>query len=111
MYKLSFYVPATHLDVVKNALFAQGAGRIGNYSHCAWQTKGTGQYCPQEGANPFKGKQQEIMYAIEYKVEMVCKDELLPQLLTTLVAMHPYEEPAYEAYKITTLDLADVNQA
>ena len=109
MYRITFYVPETHLDQVKNALFAAGAGRVGNYSHCAWQTKGVGQYCPLEGSRPFKGKHQEIMYTAEYKVEMVCKDALLTNLLKILVEVHPYEKPAYEAYKITTLELADAH--
>ena len=43
MYKLSFFVPPSHVDVVKNAVFAAGGGRIGNYDHCAWQTLGQGQ--------------------------------------------------------------------
>ena len=72
MYQINFYVPETHLEQVKNALFAQGAGRIGNYSHCAWQTKGQGQYCPLAGSKPFSGEQDKIMHETEYKVEMVC---------------------------------------
>ena len=104
MYQINFYVPETHLEQVKNALFEQGAGRIGNYSHCAWQTKGQGQYCPLAGSKPFSGEQDKIMHETEYKVEMVCSDDLLPKLLNTLVDVHPYEEPAYQVYKIITKD-------
>ncbi len=46
MYKICFYVPESHLEKVKEALFATGAGRIGDYDHCCWQTRGTGQFRP-----------------------------------------------------------------
>ena len=55
MFKLIYYVPDTHLDLTKTAVFNAGAGTIGNYEHCAWQVLGTGQFKPLKGANPFIG--------------------------------------------------------
>ncbi len=57
MYLLLFYVPETHIELVKNAIFEAGAGKVGLYSHCSWQTQGVGQFMPLAGSNPHLGKQ------------------------------------------------------
>lgn len=104
MYKIAFYVPKSHLERTKNALFAKGAGKIGPYDCCAWQTLGTGQYRPLVGSQPYQGKQDKIENAPEYLVELVCEDNLLKIILQELVRVHPYETPAYSAWKIITLE-------
>ena len=104
MYRISFYVPDEHCEAVKNALFAIGAGKIGDYEQCAWQTQGTGQYLPLPNSQPYQGKANQLSKTIEYKVEMVCPDAIINKALQTLVLAHPYETPAYEAYKIATAD-------
>ena len=100
MYRISFYVPESHLEQVKQALFDAGAGRFKNYDCCAWQTLGTGQFRPLVGSSPFIGKTNAIELGQEYKVEMICKDELIKQAITALKTAHPYEELAYEFYRI-----------
>ena len=104
MVKLNFFVPESHLDTVKTALFAAGAGKIGNYDSCCWQTKGTGQFRPLEGSDPFigskGGKNSEIEQVVEYKVELVCEDALIRDVITALKASHPYEEPAYDVIRL-----------
>ncbi|WP_423063202.1 NGG1p interacting factor NIF3 [Candidiatus Paracoxiella cheracis] len=100
MHKISFYVPESHLDIVKNALFNKGAGKIGDYSHCAWQTKGFGQFKPLAGSQPHIGKQDNIETVEEYLVEMVCDDHYLNDALAELLDVHPYETPAYAAWEI-----------
>ncbi|OGO91907.1 MAG: NGG1p interacting factor NIF3 [Coxiella sp. RIFCSPHIGHO2_12_FULL_44_14] len=102
MYKISFYVPTTHLDSVKETLFSAGAGRVGLYDHCAWQTLGTGQFRPLPGSDPTIGQHHVIEQVEEYLVEMVCEDHCLKIVLDTLVKAHPYETPAYAAWKIQT---------
>ncbi len=102
MYRVCFYVPETNLEEVKQAMFSAGAGKIGNYSNCCWQIKGQGQYIPSADSNPHLGKPEEKHIEAEYKVEMSCADEILPEVLKALLHSHPYEEPAYEAYKIIT---------
>lgn len=99
MYKISFYVPKTHLEEVKNALFAAGAGRIGAYDCCAWQTKGIGQFRANVGANPFIGRKEQIETVEEYKVELVCDDKLIEAVMRAFKNTHPYEEPAYSVIK------------
>ncbi|ABS77168.1 NGG1p interacting factor NIF3 [Coxiella burnetii] len=100
MYKLTFYVPETHLENVKNALFAKGAGKVGKYDCCAWQTLGTGQYRPLSGSQPHLGSEGQIETVKEYLVEMVCDDKYLKAVLEELLQVHPYETPAYASWKI-----------
>lgn len=104
MYLISFYVPESHLEQVKQALFAKGAGNIGNYDSCAWSVKGTGQFRPCKGSSPYSGVMGTISFETEYKVEMVCHDHLIQEALKELLRAHPYEEPAYHAIKLLTLD-------
>ena len=96
MYKLCFYVPATHLEIVKNAVFDTGAGQVGDYDRCCWQTLGQGQFRPLEGSNPFLGQQGWVEQVAEYKVELVCDDHLIEAAIQALIDAHPYEEPAYD---------------
>lgn len=103
MYILCFYVPEADADAVKDALFAVGAGRIGNYDSCAWQTSGTGQFRPLAGSEPHIGEQDLLSHVDEFKVELVCEDHLIKTAIETLLAAHPYEEPAYHALKVQSL--------
>lgn len=102
MLKLNFYVPESHLEIVKNALFAKGAGRYEAYDQCCWQVLGKGQFRPLDGSQPFLGQTGQLETVDEYKVEMVCDEALIKVILQTLVEIHPYEEPAYEVYPILT---------
>lgn len=103
MYKLCFYVPKSHLESVKNALFAKGAGKIGQYDCCAWQTKGEGQFRPLAESQPFLGEKDKLESVAEYKVEMVCDDNLIHDAISALKASHPYEEPAYDVWRLSDL--------
>lgn len=103
MFKLAFFVPETHLEAVKYAVFQAGGGRIGNYDCCAWQVKGIGQFRALEGANPFIGKQNEIEQLDEWKVELVVADHLIKEVIAAMRAAHPYEEPAYDVWKLEIL--------
>ena len=76
MYKLVFFVPESHLEAVKSAIFATGAGRIGHYDSCCWQTLGQGQFRPLPGSNPHLGTLNQTCQVPEYRVELVCADEL-----------------------------------
>jgi hypothetical protein len=100
MHKITLYVPETHLEPVKAALFAAGAGRIGLYDSCSWQVKGEGQFRPQAGANPFLGQVGAIETVAEYKVELVCADDCITAAIQALRSAHPYEEPAYDVVKV-----------
>ena len=95
IYQINFYVPASHLDEVKTALFVAGAGRYKNYDQCCWQVLGEGQYRPLNGAQPHKGSALECEQVSEYRVEMICEKNCLKAVLSALITSHPYEEPAY----------------
>lgn len=98
MYKICFYVPPSHVEQVKQAMFTAGAGKIGCYSHCAWQVLGEGEYLPLAGSKPFLGQPQQIAKESEYKVEMICADTEINAVITALKATHPYEVPAYQVF-------------
>ncbi|ADZ89964.1 NIF3 1 [Marinomonas mediterranea] len=103
MYSLVFYVPETHLEVVKDAVFAVGGGQIGDYEKCCWQTLGQGQFKPTANATPFIGEAGGDVESVdEYRVEMVLKSELKVQVVTALKSAHPYEEVAYHLISIET---------
>lgn len=103
MYQLGFYVPGSHLDAVKSALFDKGAGRIGDYEACCWQVLGEGQFCPTAGSQPFIGAHNQLEKLDEWKVEMVCEDHLIKDVVATLKTIHPYEEVAYTVYRLVDL--------
>lgn len=103
MYKLAFFVPESHLEAVKHAVFATGAGRIGQYDHCCWQVKGEGQFRALAGSNPFLGQQGQVEKVEEFRVELVCSDELIRQAVAAMKQAHPYEEPAYDVFQLADL--------
>ena len=99
-FKLIFYVAKPDLDRVKTAIFDTGAGRIGNYSHCSWEVLGFGQFKPLQGANPSIGEVNKIEKIEEYRVEVLCREEVVPEAIMALRKSHSYEEPAFEVVKI-----------
>ncbi len=100
MYKLSFFVPPSHVEQVKRAVFAAGGGRIGAYDHCAWQVLGQGQFRPLDASQPFLGQTGVVEQVTEWKVELVVEDALIEAVVTALKHSHPYETPAYEVWRL-----------
>lgn len=103
MLKLTFFVPEEYAERVKQAVFDAGAGRIGDYEHCAWQCLGTGQFRPMQGANPFLGNVGDLETAPELRVEMVCEDAYIDAVIKALKTAHPFEEPAYDVIQVLDL--------
>lgn len=104
MYKLAFYVPESHLEQVKSAVFAAGAGHIGNYDQCCWQVLGVGQFRPLAGSHAFIGELNQRTQVNEYRVEMVCKEALVKTVVAALRQAHPYEEPAYDVWHLLEVE-------
>ena len=102
MYKLCCYVPESHLEAVKAALFAAGAGRIGDYDSCCWQVPGQGQFRPLSGSNPFVGQLGEVERVTETRVEMVCEAHNIKAAVKAMREAHPYEEPAWDVVALVT---------
>lgn len=100
MYKICFFVPKEEKERVKAAMFLAGAGKIGNYDSCAFEFQGRGQFRALEGSNPFIGEQNKLEFVDEYKVEMVCSEQTIQNVVFALKKNHPYETPAYEVFKM-----------
>jgi hypothetical protein len=96
--KLVVFVPAGSLDAVRDALFAAGAGRIGEYERCSWYTEGTGTFRPLPGANPAVGAVGEEEHVPELRLETVFPAARRHEVVAALRAAHPYEEPAFDVY-------------
>ncbi len=94
--KLSTFVPKAHIDNVRDALFAAGAGKISNYSDCSFSHPGTGTFKAEDGAEPFTGKIGERTYEDEIKIEVILPGYLKAAVLEALFTAHPYEEVAYD---------------
>ncbi|MBV53959.1 MAG: NGG1p interacting factor NIF3 [Coxiellaceae bacterium] len=102
MFHIHCYVPKSHLHQVKDALFEAGAGRLGHYSQCCWETKGTGQFCPNDSAQSFTVKADTVTTIEEYKIELVCQTDKIDAARKALIESHPYETPAYGILPIST---------
>ncbi len=95
-HKIEVYVPASHAGDVKQAMFDAGAGKLGNYDRCCFQTRGTGQFRPLEGAEPFIGSTGEEETVGEWKLEMICAEDKLRAVIQAMRSVHPYETPAFQ---------------
>lgn len=104
LFKIEFYVPETHLAAVKSAMFAAGAGKVGPYENCAWQTLGQGQYRPLDGSNPHLGTTGNIETIAEYKVELVCEKSYVKAVIAAMLATHPYETVAHSLIPLLATD-------
>lgn len=99
--KLVTYVPLSHADAVRDALFVAGAGHIGNYSETSFNTQGNGTFKGNENTNPYTGEAGKRETENEIKIETIYPAQLESKLLMALVLAHPYEEVAYDLYAIT----------
>ena len=99
--KLVTYVPVNYADKVRDALFAAGAGQIGNYTEVSFNTEGTGTFKAGENADPFVGQKGIIQKEPEIKIEVVYPVNLENKILVALFMEHPYEEVAYDLYALT----------
>ncbi|ODV89164.1 hypothetical protein CANCADRAFT_3798 [Tortispora caseinolytica NRRL Y-17796] len=105
-YKLMFLVLPKFSEKVKKAVFDAGAGQIGNYGLCSFETRGVGQFMPLEGANPAEGKIGELYRDDEIKVEVLVEGSKIRNVVKALKEAHPYEVPVYDA---DSMDLPEVD--
>ena len=103
MHKLTVYVPESHLEPVKDALFGAGAGCYAAYDRCCWQVLGQGQFRPLAGSAPFIGQAGVLERLPEWRVEMICKDAAVAAVTAALRAAHAYEEPAFDWVRLSEL--------
>ncbi|MBT9168137.1 MAG: GTP cyclohydrolase 1 type 2 [Syntrophomonadaceae bacterium] len=98
--KIAVFVPDGHEDKIRDALAAAGAGWIGSYSHCTFQSPGTGTFFPGEGTNPYSGEQGKLERIAEVRLETIYPVELRKRVVSAMLKAHPYEEAAYDLYPL-----------
>jgi dinuclear metal center YbgI/SA1388 family protein len=98
--KLVVYVPESHADAVREAIGNAGAGHIGNYSHCTFNSRGTGTFLPQDGANPFIGEAGKLEKVEEVRIETIFPASIQKKVISSMLKVHPYEEVAYDVYPL-----------
>lgn len=100
MYKLIVFVPKNYCEKFKEELFKVGAGSFGNYSHCAFESTGLGQFKPLDGANPTLGGVGEVEKVEEIRLETIVSQNVIEEVIKRLYIAHPYEEPAFDLIKL-----------
>ena len=105
--KIIVTVPSDYTEKLRDAICSEGAGIIGNYSHCSSITKCIGTFMPNNSANPFIGESNKLEYVEEDKLEVVCPVDKVKSVIAKLREVHPYEEPAIDI--IPLLDEKDFN--
>jgi hypothetical protein len=99
-HKLVWFVPEAALEATREAVFAAGAGRIGDYERCSWYTEGTGTFFGGEGASPTIGERGREERVPELRLETVYPVDREEDVLRALRETHPYEEPAFDLYPL-----------
>ena len=102
--KLVVFVPDAHVTTILDALFAQNAGRIGNYSCCSFRSEGVGTFKPGEGATPAVGESGALNEVRESRVEVQVGHDDVDRLVDALKQVHPYETVAYDVYPLSARD-------
>ena len=102
-YKLVIYVPVVNGDEVRQAIGEAGAGRVGNYVNCSFTSRGVGRFLPLDGANPAIGEVGKAEAVEEERIEVTVDESALASVISALKKVHPYEEPAYDVYKLEDL--------
>jgi hypothetical protein len=103
-HKLVWFVPESALDVTRDAVFAAGGGRIGDYERCSWYSPGTGTFLPGEGADPAIGAVGREERVPELRVETVVPADHAAEIVRALRDAHPYEEVAFDLYPLVDLE-------
>lgn len=102
-YKLAVFVPEQNAGQLRQALGEAGAGKLGDYSHCSYSLKGTGRFLPEDSAHPYIGAPGKAEEVAEQKVEVVFPQHLKEAVLAAMRANHPYEEIAFDLYRVEGL--------
>jgi len=99
-YKLVVFIPVDAVEKVADAVFAAGAGAIGNYSHCGFQAQGQGSFLPLEGARPAIGRKGKVEKVAEVRFETIVPAAKLADCIAAMRKAHPYETPAFDCYRL-----------
>lgn len=103
VFKLVVFVPLTHAGVVRSAIGNAGGGKIGNYSHCSFSTRGIGRFKPEDGAQPHIGEVGKYEEVEEERIEITLHESALKDVIAAMKAVHPYDEVAYDVYPLESV--------
>lgn len=98
--KIVTFVPEAHIDKVRIAMGDAGAGVMGNYKYCSFETHGVGKYLPGEGAKPFIGEVGKFEEVSEIKLEMIVEKDKAKDVIDAMKKVHPYDEVAFDIYPL-----------
>lgn len=93
-------VPESHADLLRKVMAHAGAGKIGDYSYCSFSAKGIGRFMPNQGSNPYLGKENILEEVPEERIETVCSRNVLHHVIEEIKKAHPYEETVIEIYPV-----------
>jgi len=99
LFKFTIYLPESHLEGVKMAMFNAGAGVVGNHKNCCWEVLGRGQFTPMEDTTSYIGGKELLKGLSEYRVEILCQGRYVENAVKALKQAHPYTQPAYHVVK------------
>ncbi len=99
-YKIVVFTPPTHSEKIANAMASSGAGVIGKYSECSFRLHGIGTFMGGKGTKPYLGKKGKLETVNEIRLEMICSPRILNKVITEMLKVHPYDEPAYDIYRV-----------
>lgn len=100
MYKIIVFTPKENTEEIIKAMADAGAGKVGKYTHNAFITSGYGNWFNEEGTNPTKGEVGKMSREEENKIEMVCPEDKIAEVISAIKKVHPYETPAIDVYKL-----------
>jgi dinuclear metal center YbgI/SA1388 family protein len=98
--KLVTFVPESHAEKVREAIFQAGAGCIGNYDSCSYNTRGEGTFRGGKDSTPFVGEKGQVHYEQEVRIETIFPKHIKGKVIGALLSAHPYEEVAYDIYAL-----------
>jgi hypothetical protein len=99
-YKIVVFVPPAHAEKIANAMASSGAGVIGKYRECSFRLHGIGTFMGGKGTKPYLGKKGKLEAVNEIRLEMICTPRVLNNVITEMLKVHPYDEPAYDIYRV-----------
>lgn len=108
--KIVVFVPEPYTDAIREAMGKAGAGRIGNYTHCTFSSKGVGRFRPEEGAHPNIGNVGKFESVAEERIETVCERERVGDVIKAIKKVHPYEEVALDIYPLEEIQVLRIRK-
>lgn len=102
--KIVVFVPAGHENAVAKSMCDNGAGKLGNYSHCNFSSKGKGSFIPLDAANPFIGERGRRQEVDEVRVEVICPSDKTEMIVSEMLKAHPYEEPSFDIFETKSIE-------